>query len=114
MQGSVLPEEFENPGTIPHSRFPDPPFAIYDKLPCLSPVPSSLAQHLNRKVPRDARDTHRTVGRAALLVGGLVETVHQFTQVVASIAKSCPEHYANISSFARRLCLADLGKVVKS
>jgi hypothetical protein len=46
MQGSVLPEEFENPGTIPHSRFPDPPFATYDKLPCLSPVPSSLAQHL--------------------------------------------------------------------
>ena len=49
-----------------------------------------------------------------LLVGGLLETVHQLTQVVASIAKSCPEHYANISFFARRLCLADLGKIIKS
>ena len=54
------------------------------------------------------------MGRATLLVGVLFETVHQLTQVVASIAKSCPEHYANISFFARRLCLADLGKVIKS
>ena len=33
---------------------------------------------------------------------------------MASIAKSGPEHYADISFFARRLCLADLGKVIKS
>ena len=43
-----------------------------------------------------------------------MEAVHQLIQVVASIAKSGPEHYADISFFARRLCLADLGKVIKS
>jgi hypothetical protein len=57
-----------------------------------------------------------TVGRAnPPACGGLLfETVHQLTQVVTSIAKSGPEHYADISFFARRLCLADLGKVIKS
>jgi hypothetical protein len=100
MQGSVAPEEFENLGQIARD--------------CLSPVPSSLcpASKGSRKVPRDARDTQRTVGKAAPTCWGLFETVHQLTQVVASIAKSCPEHYANISFFARRLCLADLGLLV--
>jgi hypothetical protein len=32
---------------------------------------------------------------------------------VASIAKSGPEHYADISFFARRLCLADLRSVIQ-
>ena len=53
-------------------------------------------------------------GQIPCLEGLLFEAVHQLTQVVASIAKSGPEHYADISFFARRLCLADLGKVIKS
>ena len=48
------------------------------------------------------------------LEGLLFEAIHQLTQVVASIAKSGPEHYADISFFSPRLCLADLGKVIKS
>jgi hypothetical protein len=53
---------------------------------------------------------HRSTGRLGLLL----EAVHQLIQVVASVAKSGPEHYAYISFFAWRLCLADLGKVIKS
>jgi hypothetical protein len=77
---------------------------------------AAFAQHL--KGPARFQETPGTPSerweRQPLLVGVLFETVHQLTQVVASIAKSCPEHYANISFFARRLCLADLGKVIKS
>jgi hypothetical protein len=49
------------------------------------------------------------------LLGGLLfETVQQLTQVMASIAKCGPKHIANISFFARRLCLTDRDKVIKS
>jgi hypothetical protein len=40
-------------------------------------------------------------GQIPCLEGLLFEAVHQLTQVVASIAKSGPEHYADISFFAR-------------
>jgi hypothetical protein len=63
--------------------------------------------------PRGLRLPGR-LGPNPILGGLLFEAVHQLTQVVASIAKSSPQHYADISFFARRLCLADLGKVIKS
>jgi hypothetical protein len=71
-------------------------------------------------LPPPRGDLHATRGRVLPATGPqvamrlLLEAVHQLIQVVASIAKSGPEHYADISFFARRLCLAHLGKVIKS
>ena len=71
-------------------------------------------------LPHPRGDLHTTRGRVLpatgpqVAMGLLLEAVHQLIQVVPSIAKSGPEHYADISFFVRRLCLADLGKVIKS
>jgi hypothetical protein len=72
------------------------------------PFPTSLDSH--------TRDTDRNDGKGkSPACGGLLfETVRQLTQVVESIAKSGPEQYADLSFLARRLCLADLGKLIKS
>ena len=45
------------------------------------------------------------------MLGGLLfEAVHQLTQVVASIAKSGPEHYADISFFVGDFALRILAR----